>query len=79
MIPLYQKPELWGDAEFKLHAPYQPAGDQPQAIESLLQGLRQEQKNQVLLGITGSGKTFTMAQIINSSSLTSRQLTYRSV
>lgn len=65
MIPLYQKPELWGDAEFKLHAPYQPAGDQPQAIESLLQGLRQEQKNQVLLGITGSGKTFTMAQIIN--------------
>ncbi len=65
MIPLYQKPELWGDADFKLHSDYKPAGDQPQAIVELLKGLRSEQKNQVLLGITGSGKTFTMAQIIN--------------
>lgn len=65
MIPLYQKPELWGDADFKLHSDYKPAGDQPQAISELLKGLRSEQKNQVLLGITGSGKTFTMAQIIN--------------
>ncbi len=65
MIPLYQKPELWGDADFKLHADYQPAGDQPQAITELVNGLKNNQKNQVLLGITGSGKTFTMAQIIN--------------
>lgn len=65
MIPLYQKPELWGDADFKLHSEYQPAGDQPQAIAELVGGLRHEAKNQVLLGITGSGKTFTMAQIIN--------------
>ena len=65
MIPLYQKPELWGDADFKLHSDYQPAGDQPQAISELLKGLRSEQRNQILLGITGSGKTFTMAQIIN--------------
>ena len=65
MIPLYQKPELWGDADFKLHAEYQPAGDQPQAIAELVNGLRANAKDQVLLGITGSGKTFTMAQIIN--------------
>ena len=64
MIPLYQKPELWGDADFKLNADYKPAGDQPQAISDLVQGLKQNQRNQVLLGITGSGKTFTMAQII---------------
>ncbi len=65
MIPLYQKPELWGDADFKLHADYQPAGDQPQAIAELVRGLRNNVRDQVLLGITGSGKTFTMAQIIN--------------
>ena len=65
MIPLYQKQELWGDADFKLHSDYQPAGDQPQAIAELLKGLKEGQKNQVLLGITGSGKTFTMAQIIH--------------
>ena len=65
MIPLYQKPELWGDADFKLHADYQPAGDQPQAIAELVKGLRNNVRDQVLLGITGSGKTFTMAQIIN--------------
>ena len=65
MIPLYQKPELIGDADFKLHTPFSPSGDQPQAIAELLAGLRSDQKNQVLLGITGSGKTFTMAQVIN--------------
>ena len=64
MIPLYEKPELTGDADFKLHSDFEPAGDQPQAIASLVQGLKSGQKNQVLLGITGSGKTYTMAQII---------------
>lgn len=50
--------------QFKLNTDYQPAGDQPQAIESLLDGLNQGLVNQTLLGVTGSGKTFTMANII---------------
>ncbi|HAU29670.1 MAG TPA: excinuclease ABC subunit UvrB [Rhodospirillaceae bacterium] len=49
---------------FKLTSPFLPAGDQPQAIVQLLEGLGQEERNQVLLGVTGSGKTFTMAQVI---------------
>ena len=49
---------------FQLQSDFQPAGDQPQAIEALLQGLQQGEKNQVLLGVTGSGKTFTMAHVI---------------
>ncbi|MBQ3035155.1 MAG: excinuclease ABC subunit UvrB [Alphaproteobacteria bacterium] len=43
---------------------FEPAGDQPQAIQELVDGLKREEKNQVLLGITGSGKTFTMAHVI---------------
>jgi len=50
--------------EFQLEAPFQPAGDQPQAIDALVEGLRREKKHQVLMGVTGSGKTFTMANII---------------
>ena len=49
---------------FELHAPYQPQGDQPQAIEALADGLTRGLKHQVLLGVTGSGKTFTMASVI---------------
>jgi excinuclease ABC subunit B len=49
---------------FKLHSSYQPRGDQPAAIEQLTQGLDAGDKNQVLLGVTGSGKTFTMAKVI---------------
>jgi excinuclease ABC subunit B len=49
---------------FKLRAPYQPTGDQPKAIQELVEGLRRGDKAQVLLGITGSGKTFTMANLI---------------
>lgn len=49
---------------FKIHSPYQLAGDQPQAVAKLTEGLSKEQKNQVLLGVTGSGKTFSMAHII---------------
>jgi len=48
---------------FKLHSAYQPKGDQPQAIESLVRGLNDGLKDQVLLGITGSGKTFTVANV----------------
>ncbi len=49
---------------FELEAPYQPAGDQPQAIAKLTDGLRAGAKHQVLLGVTGSGKTFTLANVI---------------
>lgn len=49
---------------FKLHSDYQPQGDQPAAIDALVAGLNAGEKHQVLLGITGSGKTFTVAQVI---------------
>ena len=49
---------------FNLHSPYLPAGDQQQAIDLLVSGLQKNEKDQVLLGITGSGKTFTMANVI---------------
>jgi len=49
---------------FKLKSPFKPTGDQPQAIEKLVFGVREGLKNQVLLGVTGSGKTFTMANVI---------------
>lgn len=49
---------------FKLHSQYKPTGDQPEAIESLVNGFNQGDKFQTLLGVTGSGKTFTMANVI---------------
>ena len=49
---------------FKLQSTYQPTGDQPKAIEELVSGIRKNMQHQVLLGITGSGKTFTMANVI---------------
>ena len=49
---------------FELVSPYQPAGDQPAAIEALVRGIQEERKTQVLMGVTGSGKTFTMANVI---------------
>ena len=49
---------------FKLHSPFKPTGDQPQAIDYLVDGLNNKEKFQTLLGVTGSGKTFTMANII---------------
>jgi len=49
---------------FSLQAPYQPAGDQPAAIQQLVEGLKGEDKYQILLGVTGSGKTYTMANVI---------------
>ena len=50
--------------EFKLHSEYQPTGDQPEAIEKLTEGFREGNQAETLLGVTGSGKTFTMANII---------------
>ena len=49
---------------FKLHSEYKPTGDQPQAINQLVKGIEEGKKFQTLLGVTGSGKTFTMANII---------------
>src|SRR5262245_42099577 len=59
-----------GDSEirfgvgFKLESPFKPAGDQPQAIEAMVRGIKAEKRAQCLLGVTGSGKTFTMANVI---------------
>jgi len=50
--------------QFQLHSPYQPSGDQPSAIKQLVQGINDGEKFQTLLGVTGSGKTFTMANVI---------------
>ncbi len=50
--------------EFRLHAPYKPTGDQPEAIRLLTEGVNDGLRTQVLLGVTGSGKTFTMANVI---------------
>ena len=55
---------VFTEKSFKLASPYQPTGDQPQAIEQLVKGLNEKKASQVLLGVTGSGKTFTMANVI---------------
>jgi excinuclease ABC subunit B len=60
-----QRPDkVEGGKAFKIVSDYQPAGDQPQAIAELVEQVRVDEKTQVLLGVTGSGKTFTMAQVI---------------
>ncbi len=56
--------KLEGGIELKVHAPYEPAGDQRTAIPELVEGVQQGERDQVLLGATGTGKTFTMAKII---------------
>ncbi len=50
--------------EFKVEAPFQPTGDQPDAIDQLVEGIRKDYKHQTLLGVTGSGKTYTVAKIV---------------
>lgn len=52
------------EKDFKIYSDYTPQGDQPRAIASLIQGIKDQQKEQILLGVTGSGKTFTMANVI---------------
>jgi excinuclease ABC subunit B len=66
MLPLLVAERPQGDAgqPYKLQSEFQPAGDQPQAIEELCEGIGRGEKDQVLLGVTGSGKTFTMAHVI---------------
>ena len=56
--------KLEGGRRFKIVSNYQPAGDQPTAINELVTGIKKHEQDQVLLGVTGSGKTFTMAQVI---------------
>ena len=56
--------KLEGGIKFKIKSDFQPAGDQPQAIKELLSNLKKQKNEQVLLGVTGSGKTFTMAKVI---------------
>src|ERR1700691_2077375 len=64
--PLFVTERPSGDIErpFRLHSEFQPAGDQPQAIDELCEGLARGERDQVLLGVTGSGKTFTIAHVI---------------
>ena len=52
-------------AQFRLQSDYQPCGDQPQAIQELVEGIERGDRHQVLLGVTGSGKTFTVANVVN--------------
>ncbi|MEK6578264.1 MAG: excinuclease ABC subunit UvrB [Bdellovibrionota bacterium] len=60
---------IFSPRKFELKTPFQPTGDQPAAIESLVHGLERSRESQVLLGVTGSGKTFTMANVIAQSGL----------
>jgi excinuclease ABC subunit B len=62
--PANERKKLDGGRPFKLKTTFDPAGDQPQAITELIKGLREGERNQVLLGATGTGKTFTMAKVI---------------
>ena len=62
---------------FKLHSDYKPTGDQPQAIEYLSKGIEEGKKFQTLLGVTGSGKTFTMANIINKVHTRKNEIRYK--
>ncbi|WP_455465648.1 excinuclease ABC subunit UvrB [Bartonella sp. B39] len=74
--PLFKNGALWtphrpvrpekseGGIPFQLATPFEPAGDQPKAIKTLVEGIQKDERTQVLLGVTGSGKTYTMAKII---------------
>ncbi|MFC7736254.1 excinuclease ABC subunit UvrB [Roseomonas sp. GCM10028921] len=59
-----RRPAPAGGKALKVVSPYEPAGDQPRAIGELVEGLQRQERDQVLLGVTGSGKTFTMAKVI---------------
>ena len=61
---------------FSLQSIYKPAGDQPQAIEQLVEGVNKHEKYQTLLGVTGSGKTFTIANVIQQTNRPTLVLTH---
>ena len=58
------RPKLEGGIAFRMDTDFEPAGDQPTAIKELTTGVNEGERDQVLLGVTGSGKTFTMAKVI---------------
>ena len=60
------KKKLEGGIKFKIKSDFQPSGDQPEAIKKIIKNLKGDKQEQVLLGVTGSGKTFTMAKVIES-------------
>jgi len=62
--PKNTPPDKSAPNHFLLHSPFQPAGDQPEAIEALTHNIANSTQNQVLLGVTGSGKTHTVARVI---------------
>ncbi|MCB5357224.1 DEAD/DEAH box helicase family protein, partial [Escherichia coli] len=74
--PLFKNGQLWtphrparpekseGGISIEMETPFEPSGDQPTAIRDLVEGLTNDDRTQVLLGVTGSGKTFTMAKVI---------------
>src|SRR6266481_5157755 len=65
LLPFVRRPpRATGGVPFKIVSDFKPAGDQPQAISDLIAGLERQERDQVLLGVTGSGKTFTMAHVI---------------
>lgn len=64
VFPLVHDTGKSPSASFIISAPFKPAGDQPEAINQLVEGIQKTERNQVLLGVTGSGKTYTMAQVI---------------
>ncbi|MBV1866227.1 MAG: DEAD/DEAH box helicase family protein, partial [Rhodobacteraceae bacterium] len=64
MIGPTSRPKLEGGRKFVMHTEFEPAGDQPTAIRELVDGINDAEQNQVLLGATGTGKTFTMAKVI---------------
>src|SRR5213596_1989010 len=63
-VAILERPAGDRGRPFVLQSEFQPAGDQPQAIAELIEGLKRDERDQVLLGVTGSGKTFTMAHVI---------------
>src|ERR1700688_2101626 len=64
LLGVASRPQAGGGRRFVIHSEFQPAGDQPQAIDALTAGIERAERDQVLLGVTGSGKTFTMAHVI---------------
>lgn len=64
IIPVLYNERQQNNIDFALSAPFKPSGDQPQAIAEIIKGFQSGEKDQVLLGVTGSGKTFTMANVI---------------
>lgn len=64
LVPKLNTSYIEGGVPFKVEAPFSPTGDQPQAIDRLVEGVRRGERGQVLLGATGTGKTFTMAKVI---------------